>query len=201
MIDLMDDTPRIHELADRLLRYDIEIVENLHKVAGDRIDGFGFSEDWGTQLDLHISPDLWQRFFLPRYKTLFKAIHDCGWHVWMHSCGRINKALPGLIEAELDVINLQQPLTTGIEEIGRDFAGRICFETLCDIQKTLPRGNKPEIRDQADRLLRTWGRPEGGFVLGDYGDHNAIGAREETKAFMLDTFRELDPWRRQEGEG
>jgi hypothetical protein len=195
MIDLMDDSPRIHELADRILEYDIAVVRNMHRLCASHIQGFGFSEDWGTETDLQVSPDLWRRFFQPRYARLFKAIHECGWHVWMHSCGKVNKAIPGLIEAGLDVINLQQPRTNGIEEIGRTFRGRICFETLCDIQKTLPTGDRDLIRDEAARLLDHWATPEGGFILGDYGDAAAIGAAPETKEFMLQTFLELDPWR------
>ncbi len=195
MIDLMDDTPAIHELADRIVDYDVAVVRNMHRVCGDGIDGFGFTEDWGTQIDLHISPELFQRFFAPRYKRIFDAIHEAGWHVWMHSCGKINKAIPILIDLGLDVVNMQQPRTNGIGEIGRAFRGRICFETLCDIQKTLPADDRAAIEAEAEALLHTWGTPEGGFVLGDYGDHNAIGATAETKGFMLDTFRRLDPYR------
>jgi len=194
MLDLMDDRAEIHELADRILEYDLAIVRNMHRCCGDRVQGFSFTEDWGTQIDLHISPELWRRFFFPRYRKLFGAIHECGWHVWMHSCGKINKAIEGLIEAGCDVINLQQPRTNGIEQIGRQFRGRICFETLCDIQKTLPPGDRPTIQAEAEALLRQWSAPEGGFVLGDYGDHEAIGTKAETKQFMLETFRRLDPY-------
>jgi hypothetical protein len=195
MIDLMDDAPAIHELADRILEYDVAVVRAMHHIAGTRIQGFSFTEDWGTQNDLHISPELWRRFFLPRYKRLFAEIHACGWHVWMHTCGKVNKAIPGLIEAGLDVINLQQPRGLGIEDIGRRFAGKICFETLCDIQKTLPRGNRREIRQEAELLLRCWGTPKGGFILGDYGDEKAIGAKPGTREFMMQTFRRIDPYR------
>jgi len=195
MMDMMDDLPGIHELADRIVEFDLAVVRNMHRICGSRIQGFSFTEDWGTQIDLHVSPQLWQRFFFPRYRRLFGAIHECGWHVWMHSCGKINKALPGLIEAGCDVINMQQPRTNGIEEIGRQFAGRICFETLCDIQKTLPVGDRGQIEAEAESLLRRWGTPEGGFVLGDYGDHAAIGATAETKQFMLETFRRIDPYK------
>ncbi|MFB3891217.1 MAG: uroporphyrinogen decarboxylase family protein [Phycisphaerae bacterium] len=195
MIDLMEDNPLLHEMADRIVDYDIAYARNMHRLCGDAIQGFNFTEDWGTQTDLHISPELWRRFFFPRYKRLFGAIHDCGWHVLMHSCGKVNKAIAGLIEAGCDVINLQQPLTNGIAELGRQFAGKICFESLCDIQKTLPRGDRAEIESQARELLHSWGTPDGGFILGDYGDHAAIGTAPQTKLFMLDTFRRLDPWK------
>jgi len=195
MMDLMDDRREIHELADRILAYDIAVVRNMYNICGNRIQAVNFSEDWGTEMDLMISPDLFRRFFLPRYKRLFSVIHECGWHVWMHSCGKINKALPMLIEAGLDIVNMQQPRTNGIEEIGREFAGRICFETLCDIQKTLPVGDRDEVEREAEELLHRWGTPAGGFILGDYGDHVAIGASPEIKEFMLKTFQRLDPYK------
>ncbi len=194
MLDMMDDRPEIHELAEHIVAYDLGIIRNMHRLAGDRIQALNFTEDWGTQSDLHVSPELFRRFFLPRYKRLFAAVHECGWHVWMHSCGKINKAIPGLIEAGVDVLNMQQPRANGIEEIGRAFAGKVCFETLCDIQATLPPGNRRVITAEAKQLMGTWGTPDGGFILGDYGDHVAIGAQPETKDFMLGEFRRLDPW-------
>ena len=201
MLDLMDDRAAIHELADRIVAYDLAVIRNMHRLCGDAIQGFSFTEDWGTQIDLHVSPELWRRFFFPRYRRIFDAIHEAGWHVWMHSCGKINKAIAGLIEAGCDVINMQQPRTNGIAEIGGQFAGRICFETLCDIQKTLPEGDRERITEEAEALLRNWGTPEGGFVLGDYGDHTAIGTAPETKQFMLDTFRRIDPYAGGGGSG
>lgn len=195
MIDLMDDTPQIHELADRITDYNITLIRGMHRACGSHIQSLNWSEDWGTQISLHISPDLWRKFFFPRYQKLFKAVHECGWHTWMHSCGKINQAIPGLIEAGLDVVNMQQPLTNGIDEIGGQFAGKICFESLSDIQRTLPGGDHKTIEAEAEKLMHTWGTSAGGFVLGDYGDNDAIGAKPADKQFMLDTFRRLDPWR------
>jgi hypothetical protein len=115
----------------------------------------------------------------------------------MHSCGRINAILESLIEIGLDVINLQQPRALGIEELGQQFRGRICFESLCDIQHTLPFKGAKEIREEALLLLKHWASPSGGFILSDYGDGQAIGAELEKKRIMLDAFLEADPWRQE----
>ena len=40
-----------------------------------------------------INPELWPEFFKPRYMRVFEAIHTAGWHVWMHSDGKINAIL------------------------------------------------------------------------------------------------------------
>ncbi len=194
MIDMMDDRPEIHEIADRILQYHLDLLGNMHRLCGSRMHGFRFSDDWGTQTDLHISPELWDRFFMPRYRKLFDAVHECGWHVWMHSCGRINKIVGRLVELGVDLLNMWQPRVNGIEEIGRQFAGKVCFETNCDIQKTLPAGNRDEIEAEADSLIRHWGTPEGGFLLGGY-PLDSVGAPAGTEEFVLETFRRLDPYR------
>lgn len=195
MVELMDNSPDINELADKLVNYDIGFVRNMYMTGGNRIDCFSFTEDWGTQLDLMVSPRLFKNFFSPRYQRIFSAVHECGWHVWMHSCGKINKGIPLLIEAGVDVLNMQQPLTNGLDEIGSEFAGKVCFETLCDIQRTLPKGDHDEIESQAASLMYKWGTSHGGFILGDYGDETAIGTSPETKQFMLNSFLRLDPWK------
>ncbi len=196
MMDMMDNRPEIHELADRIADYDLAVIRNMRRIAGGKIDALSFTEDWGTETDLMVSPELFRSFFAPRYKKIFKAARDCGWHVWMHSCGKINKAIPLLIEAGAHVLNMQQPLTNGVGEIGREFAGKVVFETLCDIQKTLPNGDKKTIRAEAAMLMKNWGTPEGGFILGDYGDAAAIGTDPANKEYMLNCFLEQDPWKR-----
>jgi uroporphyrinogen decarboxylase len=197
LTDLYLEREHSEALADRIVEFDLGIIENIRRRFGDRVHGFSFTDDWGTQQNVFVRPALWDEFFKPRYRRIFDAIHAAGWHVWMHSCGKVNAYLEGLIEIGLDVINLQQPRALGIEEIGRQFRGRICFESLCDIQHTLPFKGRDEIRDEARLLLHEWGTPAGGFILSDYGDGAAIGVPPETKRIMLDAFLDVDPWKKQ----
>ena len=195
LVDLIMERKKTVMLADRIVEFNLAIIENLARRFPGIIHGLWFTEDWGTQQSLMIHPDLWREFFKPRYQRLFDAIHEAGWHVWMHSDGRINLIMGDLIEIGVDVINLQQPRVLGIEEVGRQFRGRICFEALCDIQHTLPFKGLAEIRDEAQSLLEHWATPGGGFILADYGDPEAIGVPLKKKRMMLDAFIELDPWK------
>ena len=198
LLDLHLERERIEMLADRIVEFDLGIIRNIARRFPGRIHGFGFTDDWGTQQDVFVHPRLWDEFFKPRYQRIFETIHEQGWHVWMHSCGKVNAILESLIEIGLDVINLQQPRALGIEEIGQRFRGRICFESLCDIQHTLPFKGTEEIRQEAQLLLEQWATPNGGFILSDYGDGLAIGVELEKKQIMLDAFLKADPWRQKE---
>jgi uroporphyrinogen-III decarboxylase len=131
---------------------------------------------------------MWREFFRERYTRIFQTVHDAGMHMWLHSCGHVNDVIGEWIDCKLDVVNLQQPRNLGIEEIGRRYRGRICFQSLCDIQSTLPFGSEQDIRDEAALLFAEWRTPEGGFILSDYGDGNAIGVPLERKRVMLDAF-------------
>jgi uroporphyrinogen decarboxylase len=196
LTELYTEPERMAELADRIVAFGLAVIRNIGQRFPGRIHGFSFTDDWGTELATFVSPKMWRQFFQPRYARIFEAAHAQGWDVWMHSCGKVNAIIEPLIEIGLNAINLQQPRALGIEEVGAQFAGRICFESLCDIQATLPYASPAEIEAEARLLLERWGTPQGGFVLSDYGDGAAIGVPIETKQTMLHAFLNADPYRR-----
>jgi uroporphyrinogen-III decarboxylase len=188
------------ELADRLTDFNCRVIENCISAAGSgRLHGMNFTDDWGTQQNCFVSPDFWREFFAPRYGRVFDLCHAHDVDVWMHSCGKVNDLVEPLTEIGCDAVNLQQPRALGIEEMGERYRGRICFVSLCDIQHTLPFKDEKAIREEAALLLEHWATPEGGFVLSDYGDGEAIGVPIEKKRAMLEAFCELDPWARASG--
>lgn len=193
--DLYMERERVEMLADRITAFNLEIIANIAARFPGQIQGFTCTDDWGTQQDTFISPRLWLEFFQPRYRKIVAACHAAGWHVWMHSCGKINRLIPGLIDAGIDVLNLEQPRALGIEEVGRQFGGKICFSSGCDIQSTLPFKDQGEIRAEARLLLDSWARPEGGFILADDENDHDLGTPPEKKRYALEAFLEFDPWK------
>lgn len=187
-IAMYEQPEKVHELAERVVSYPIGVARELGQRFRGRIHGFAMTDDWGTQVTHFIKIPMWREFFKDRYTRLFAAIHEAGMHAWMHSCGHVNEVIGEWIDCRLDVVNLQQPRNLGIEEIGERYRGKICFETTCDIQMTLPWKSAPEIREEAWLLLEHWATPQGGFILSDYGDPNAIGVAEDKKRVMLEAF-------------
>jgi len=197
LLDLHLERERVEMLANRIVEFDLGIIRNIAQRFPGLIHGLIFSDDWGTQQALMISPELWREFFKPRYARIFKAIHEAGWHVWMHSDGKINAILDDLIEIGVDVIQLLQPQVVGIEEIGRQCRGRLCLEGQCDIQQTLPLMDLEEIQHEAELLLAHWTTPQGGFILSiDDEDEEDLNISPGKTQAMLDAFLKADPWRR-----
>jgi uroporphyrinogen decarboxylase len=193
--DLFLERAKVEMLAERVLEFDLQVIRNIAARFPGQIQGFSFSDDWGTQQDTFISPTLWNEFFKPRYQKITSLCHSVGWHVWMHSCGKINRFIPGLIEAGVDVLNLEQPRALGIEEIGEKFAGKVAFASGCDIQHTLPNCGTDEIRAEARLLLERWGTPQGGFILQDDENDSDLGTPAEKKGVALQAFLEFDRWK------
>ena len=178
----------VHCLLDKITDYHVGLVQAIAAAGKGRIHAFSVCDDWGTQDRSATSVAMFRTFFKPRYKRIIDAVHEGGMHMWIHSCGKVNDIVAEWIEVGLDVVNLQQPTALGIDEIGERFQGKVCFESLCDIQKTLPHGTVEDIQREARELLHRWATPQGGFIFSDYGDGNAIGVPLERKQIMFEAF-------------
>jgi hypothetical protein len=107
LVDIAQDTPEINRLADLLLDYNRVILENA-LAAG--VDAVVVGDDFGTQQTLMLSPKMWRRFFMPRYRSLFEPVKRGGKRILFHSCGMILSILADLREAGADAIWPQLPL-------------------------------------------------------------------------------------------
>jgi len=181
---------KIEKVLDLILEFRLAQFDELHRRFGDRVDGLFLTDDWGTQQGTFISPRLFAQFFLERYRRLVAAVHGHGWHFILHSCGRINEFVPYFIDAGVDVLNMQQPRAYGIEEIGRRFAGQVCFLTTADIQATLPAGDPELIRAEVRDLVEHWSTPKGGFIVFNYGDPESLAVKPEMTEVMFRAFVE-----------
>jgi len=152
LADFHLEPEKTERVLDMVLDFKLEMFDELHRRFGDRIDGLFCTDDWGSQQGTFIGGKMFEDFFLERYRRMVQKVHDCGWHCMLHSCGRVNDFVPYFIDVGFDVLNLQQPRAYGIEELGEQYAGKVCFLTTADIQATIPRGVPEEIREEV-RLL------------------------------------------------
>jgi ribulose 1,5-bisphosphate synthetase/thiazole synthase len=148
-------------------------------------------DDCGLQDRLMVSLDLIEEFFVPHYRQNWKLAHDLGMDVWMHSCGYIIDMLPMLIEAGLNVIQMDQQENMGLENLNDKVGGRIAFWCPVDVQKTMVDGTMDDIREYVRRMINTIGSHNGGLVSMAYSSPDACGHSPEKTAAMCSAFREL----------
>jgi len=165
-MDLAENNDEINELADRLVEYRIEgIIPSLQAGA----DGCFFSDDWGGQHSLLISPQLWREFFKPRYRRMFDVVKNGGGHVWFHTDGYTLDILDDFIEVGIDVLNPQHHIM-GNERVAQRIAGKICLRSDMDRQYIIPHGTKQEIENHVKEIITLFGNHNGGLIL-----HGEIG--------------------------
>ena len=191
MMDFYLAPDKVEAVLDMILEHKIELFRELHRRFGNAVHGLFLTDDWGTQQGTFISGETFEQFFQERYKIFFKEVHDLGYHAILHSCGRVNNFVPYFIDMGADVLNMQQPRAYGIEDIGKQFAGKVCFLTTVDIQSTLPDGDEEKVREEAALLVKHWATSAGGFIVFNYGDAEALNIRPEMSGIMFSAFRSM----------
>jgi len=163
LADPYTNEPEFFELADRIVDFSVASIREQLALGAD---GIFFSDDWGTQDRLLMNPDDWRRWYKPRYRQLFDAVHAGGAHVWMHLCGHIVPILPDLIDIGLNVLNPVQPRAMNIDKLGARFGGHVCFHGGVDVQETLPQGSVADVEHEVKHLIDTFGSYAGGYIGG-----------------------------------
>ena len=186
LVDIIAETDRMRDLHDRI---DVMLEDMIGNYAAAGVDSVMFAEDWGTQAQMLINPDLWHEEFFPRFRKLCGIAHECGVKVFMHSCGKIGAIIPGLMKAGIDLLQFDQPDLHGIDNLAACRENdKITFWCPVDIQATLQSRDEKIIRDKAGEMLDKLWKGRGGFIAGYYGDNTSIGLDPKWQQHACDEF-------------
>lgn len=177
----------VSAVTDRVCRFYLEANDLLYKKGGDIIDGFFFGNDFGSQLDLLLSPALFDRFVLPWVRRLSEQAHARGFQVILHSCGSIHRVIDRLIEAGVNCLHPLQARARNMdaESLARDFGGKIAFMGGIDTQRVLNCGTPACVKDEVRRVKDLLGphliiSPSHEAILPDVPPQNVAAMAEAT---------------------
>jgi len=160
LMAMVDDKRFAHELLDGILEFNLRVIE---RVCSFDVDAMIFGDDWGMQTGLIMGPGAWREFIEPRIRQMYGRVRSRGKRVFIHSCGKVDKVFPELIECGVDVFNPFQPEVMDVYEIKEQYGSELSFFGGVSIQKTLPYGSVAEVREETERLLEVVGR-DGGYI-------------------------------------
>ncbi len=161
LLDLVEQPRELFKLREDLLNFNLQFLQRFAQFA---FDGLWFADDWGTQQQLMIAPELWRAFFRPVYKILFEKTKAMGVEVHFHSDGNIWEIIPDLIDLGVDVLNCQETLL-GPERLAQHFKGQLCFQTSFDTQGVLALGTPDEVRLHVLEVVKHLNNPQGGLIF------------------------------------
>jgi uroporphyrinogen decarboxylase len=144
----------VRDVTDRICGFYREANERFFDAAGDLVDGYFFGNDFGTQIDLMISPGLFDDFIWPWFRRLTGQAKRRGYQVILHSCGSIYRVIPRLIDAGVNCLHPLQAMAANMDAVtlARDFGGRMAFLGGIDTQRILNLGTPGEVTAEVRRV-------------------------------------------------
>ena len=192
-MDMLVDPPLANALLEKALEIKLAGWAHIFEVAGDCVDITYDSDDYGTQISMILSPDLWRELIKPRLTRLHEFIHGhSNARVFYHTCGAVKPIIPDLIETGVDILNPVQISAVDMDtaDLKREFGRDLTFwGGTIDAQHVLPTGTpaqiKAAVRERMADLM-----PGGGFVFSSVHNIQADVPGENVLA-MWDALREF----------
>lgn len=184
MMDFIDHPDFVHRLLGAIADYNIAQIGQALKYD---IDGVYLGDDWGQQRGLLMGKPYWEEYIRPQLGRMYRAVHQAGKFVMIHSCGDVDELFEDLIALGVNCFNPFQPEVMDTRTLLPKYHGRLAFHGGLSTQRTLPYGTPDEVRQEARRLVDL-GR-NGGYIFapahaveGDVPLENMLAFIEEVQA-------------------
>ncbi|NOX65955.1 MAG: hypothetical protein GXO85_09205 [Chlorobi bacterium] len=163
LMDILTEEPALLKFIDRLAEY---WLEEIHRMLDAGVDVIMFGDDWGTQNNHIIAPELFQSIFKPHYKRLMEPIHKAGKKVFFHICGFLGSTFDDLIDLNIDgiwpQINLFESNPAYIEKCREH---KVVMYIHPDRQYLIPNGSPKEIDTAIKRYAEKYHTLGGGGIF------------------------------------
>lgn len=157
----------LERVLDRLLEIKLDIIDQYHAL---RVPVVAVSDDVALKGSTFLSPEHYERFFVPRLEKITGRARSHGMRTILHSDGYVTPLLPGVVKAGFNAIECLEP-AAGVDlgSVKKEYGARICLVGNIDVPRLLARGSLQEVRAEVKRTLEI-GMPGGAFSLCPAGD-------------------------------
>ena len=183
----MYTTPAVVEAATKhLVNFYLEANKRFFEIAASKIDVYFFGNDVGSQLNMLISPDAFEKFLFPGTKKVVEQAKSYNLKVAIHSCGAVSRIIPKLIDIGIDAfLHPLQAKAEGMdaENLAKKFKGHMVFIGGVDTQDLLPFKSPNEVKAEVRRLKKLFGErfivsPSHEALLPHVAIENALAMRD-----------------------
>ena len=136
-MDFVDNPAFAHELLGAIADYNIALVQESARYDFDAVQ---FGDDWGSQHGLMMGPQHWHTFIYPQLRRMYKAVHDAGRFVLIHSCGDVDELFDDLVAIGLNCFNPFQPEVMDVHALVKKYHRRLSFFGGLSTQRVLQIG-------------------------------------------------------------
>ncbi|MHB1034837.1 MAG: uroporphyrinogen decarboxylase family protein [Pirellulales bacterium] len=163
MVDLYESPTLARYLLERTSAYQRYAARQFARAGVDIVIT---GDDVATQNGLMLGIETWRRYLKPLQAATARAIKEANanTYVFYHCCGNVERLIPDLIEAGVEILNPLQPECVDPAAIKRRYGDRLSFWGTVSVQRTLPQGTAAQVRDEVCRRIREVGSG-GGLIL------------------------------------
>jgi uroporphyrinogen decarboxylase len=142
-------------VIDRITEFYLTANEIVYESTKGHLDLILIGNDFGTQRNLLVSPELLRTLVFDGTKKLIDQAHSYGVSVIHHSCGSIHPIIGDLVEMGADAIHPIQALAADMsaETLKRDFGSIASFVGGVDAQHLLPHESPANVEDRVRELV------------------------------------------------
>jgi len=183
LMGLLTNPNQMHILLDKIVNYQKKLTRCIMESG---VAGVRFTDDWGIQNSLFISPAHWREFIKPRMKELYMVVKEYDGIVFQHSCGHLKEIMPDLIEIGLDVLDPCQPSANDIFSWKEQYGDSLSFMGGLDTQTYLSFGTPQEVKQAVKKVISVMA-DEGGYIA---APSHTINIPKENKQAMVEAIKE-----------
>lgn len=149
---LIEEPEEVEAFLDKVTDFNISLLEHYKKYF--HIDLIMMMDDWGHQRGAMFSKETHRKFFLPRLKRIVERSHELGVYFLMHSDGRADAFLPEMVEAGVDMWQLDFQATHEVlPELIEKYGDDILFELVWEVPVGL---SETEVKEEIRRHVNTY---------------------------------------------
>lgn len=162
---MLDEPAAARRLLDKMVEFELEYYKRCFEAGQGRVDILRPHDDYGTQISLLFSVDMWREFFKENTQKLVELAHRYNAFYMQHSCGAVGPVLPELIDCGVDALEpVQKVCGLEIDTLAQLYRGKIVFHGGVDTQWLLPTGTPEQVQKETRYIMETLGK-DGGYIL------------------------------------
>ncbi len=153
MMDLVHAPEIAHHFLERTAAFQRHAAAEFARAGVDIVIT---GDDIAGQRGLLMSLNTWRAFLKPRLAATVRAVKNANpaARVFYHSDGKVEPAIPELIEIGIDILNPVQPECMDPAAIKRRFGDQLSFWGTISVQRTMPFGSPDDVRAEVRSRIR-----------------------------------------------
>lgn len=169
LMGMVDDPDWVLDMVMTYARFTILHLDALF--AEENLpDAFWFYEDMGFKERPFMSPAMYRDLIQPGHKMLFDYAHSKGRKVIVHSCGCVEKLVPGLVEAGMDCLQaMEVKAGMDVRRLAAEFGDRLSFIGNLDI-RIIGSNDRKAIDEEIESKILPILKCGSGFIV--HSDHS-----------------------------